>query len=89
MKREEFIKVIKECTTKDFKLRYIKKGKYGKPECWLYPKNNPKRQRIKLNGARVVYQDGTPVMESNPGILIEEDTIKDKQYLKEYLESCF
>lgn len=89
MKREEFIKAIKEVTEKDFKLRYIKNGKYGKPECWLYPKDNPRQQRMKLNGARVIYRDGTPVMESTPGLLIEEETVKDKEYLKEYLESCF
>ena len=89
--KEDFIKAIEDAGVKNgtYKMRFIKNGKYGRPECWLYHKENPKRQRMTASGAMLVYSDGTPVMESTPGILIEQETIEDKKYLKEYLENCF
>lgn len=89
--KEDFIKAIEEAGVKNgtYKLRYVAKGKYGKPEVWLYPKNNPKRQKMNSHGAYLVYASGSPVMESQSGILIELETIEDKQYLKDYLDNCF
>lgn len=91
MNKQDFIKALEEQGIKQgtYKLRYIAKSKYGTPEVWLYPKNNPKQQKINGKGKYVVYPDGEPVMESRSGLLIELETIKDKEYLKEYLESCF
>jgi hypothetical protein len=90
-KKIEFIKAIENCGIKygTYKLRFIQKGKYGKPEVWLYHNPNPKQRRMNAKGHYLVYPDGTPVMESKTGLLIEEETINDKEYLKSYLENCF
>ena len=87
-----FIKHIKSATDKPFKIRFIKSGKYGKPECWIYPINNPKQQKQKFIGTKaynIIHEDGSPVMESKTGLLITQETVADKEYLKEYLISCF
>lgn len=83
----EFIKAIEKIGVKygTYKLRFIKKGKYGKPEAWIYHNPNPKWQKMNSRGAYLIYPNGKPVMESRTGYLIEEETIKDLNYLKEYL----
>ena len=92
MKKEDFIKAIEECGITNYKIRYIKNGKYGKPEVWLYNKDNTKHQKTRYKNGNLFYlvsQKGNPIMESKPGLLIEEETIKDKNYLEEYIKSCF
>ena len=91
--KEEFIKAIQECgiDISKLKFRYIEKGKYNEPEIWIYPKDNPKQQKVKLKGQRfvnVIYPDGSPVMESKSGLLLTKDTLADKEYLTEYLQCC-
>lgn len=86
--KEDFIKAIESIGAKDYKLRYIAKGKYGEPEAWLYPKNNPKQEKVKVKNGSIVHivkRDGTPVIEYSSGRLISKETIEDLEYLKEYL----
>jgi len=88
--KTKFIKAIQECgidITK-LKFRYIAKGKYNEPEIWVYPKNNPKQQRMNRRGAYLIYQDGSPAMENTSGMLITKETLENKEFLKEYLENC-
>lgn len=87
--KTEFIKAIEDCGIKDYKLRYFAKGKYNEPEAWLYPKDNPKQQQMNSRGNYLVYPNGEPVMESVSGILITMETLKNKKYLKDYLDNCF
>ena len=86
----KFIKAIESVGVKygTYKLIFKAKGKYGEPEAWLYPKNNPKQEKVKVKNGSIVHivkRDGTPVMEYSSGILISRESIEDKDYLKEYL----
>lgn len=80
--KEFFIEKIKNETEKPFKMRFIKNGKYGEPECWIYPLDF-KQQKGKLifNGELHKF--------TTSGLLITLETLLNKQYLKEYLQSCF
>lgn len=89
-KKIEFIKAIESVGIKygTYKLIFKAKGKYGEPEAWLYPKNNPKQEKVKIRGNSIVHivkRDGSPVMEYASGTLVTLETIADKEYLKEYL----
>ncbi len=86
--RQDFINALDSIGAKNYKLRYIKKGKYGEEEVWVYPKNNPKQQRMTSKGKYLVYPDGSPVMESTYGLLIEKETLDDKEYFAEYVRNC-
>jgi len=91
MNKEYFLNKIKQVYSKPFKMRFIKKGKYGTPECWLYPIENPRYQKqVFKNGKtyNLVDADHNPIMESRTGVLVEVDTLENTSYLKEYLESC-
>lgn len=63
----DFIKAIESIGIKygTYKLIVRKKGKYGKPEAWIYKK----------------YTDGVKGI----GYLIEEETLSNKDFLREYL----
>ena len=89
MNKIYFENKIKEVLNKPFKTRFIQKGKYGKPECWLYPVINKKQQKMNSKGNYLIHPDGSPVMESKTGLLITLETLENKEYLLEYLESCF
>jgi hypothetical protein len=49
------------------------------------PNPNPKWQKMNSKGQYLIYPNGEKVMESRTGVLLEEETIKDLDYLKEYL----
>lgn len=92
MNKQDFENAIKEVCEKPFKMRFIKNGKYGKPECWIYPLENPKQQKIRFRNNMkyiIVDDNNKPIMESKSGLLVTLETLLDKKYLKEYLESCF
>ena len=86
-KKIEFIKSIEKVgvRTGTYKLRFIKKGKYGESEAWIYHNPNPKWQKMNSKGNYLIYPNGEPVMENRTGYLLEEETIKNLEYLKEYL----
>lgn len=80
--KEYFLKKIQAMTNKPFKMRFIKKGKYGLPECWIYPIDFKQEQsKIEFNGKLYKY--------NNSGLLVTLETLSNKKYLKEYLQSCF
>lgn len=83
---------IKKLINKPFKIRFIKVGKYKKPECWIYPLDNNKQQKQKIiNGKlyNLIDKNGKPIMETKSGLLITLETVESDTYLKEILENCF
>ena len=67
-----------------YKMRFIKKGKYGDPECWIYPLNFKK----KIEKFTDMLTGKTKRFETY-GLLITKETLEDSRYLKDYIENCF
>lgn len=89
--KQDFIDALDSIGCKNYKLRYIKKGKYGEEEAWVYPKHNPKQEKVvyrKSGAVRIVDHNGNPIMESTSGLLIEKETLQDKKYFMEYIQNC-
>lgn len=90
--RRLFFDTLTRVLNKPFRMRFIEKGKYGLPECWIYPLESVKRQKQRIIAGRVyniVDVHEKPIMESKPGLLITLETLSNQKYLKEYLQSCF
>ena len=90
MTKESLIETLNELGCKDYKLRFIKRGKYGEPEAWIYPKDNPKQEMVRQRKSGLVRLcdfNGNPKMESCSGMLIEQESLDDLDFLKKYLYS--
>jgi len=87
MDKQSFLEAITKTGVdiKNIKTRFVYNKRYKQNELWIYPKRNPKRQKMNIKGRYLVYEDGTPVMEYTSGLLLTKETIQDLDYLKEYL----